>query len=290
MSQPIAPRRSSLGTCSHCFRAGLRITSGGVVYNHGPRSAQCPGTGRPPVATAGLSYSQGSAVRGGPDGSFPLASLPAATSGGPHQLGSQGQGLPPLMSTQPSGGLRSTGSGIGSSIVSANGIASASSLQSGPRAASVEVSSATWLPLLKQFLARSDISVVKWIPKSVRRSCAGTLTTLLSTLVANPSSELHWIDLFLFSKFVLAIPELNAKGHRTVASSITSRCREFSTTSTLSRLDALVQRPIQVQRSHRSKASQSDEIIARQVSRKLEDGNFRGAVSLVRSEDTFAPF
>ena len=108
-------------------------------------------------------------------------------------------------------------------------------------------------------------------------------------LDANPFSDLHWVDLFIFGKFILAIPEPNAKGHGTIADNISSRCREFSTAGTLARLDALVQKPTRLHRSHRLKQRQPEELLAHQVSRKLEDGDFRGAINLVRSEDSFAP-
>ena len=51
MSQSHAPLLPRLGTCSSCLRSH-RITSSGLLYNHGPRAAQCPGTGRPPLGAS----------------------------------------------------------------------------------------------------------------------------------------------------------------------------------------------------------------------------------------------
>jgi len=38
-----------VGTCSACLRSGIRLTAEGVLYNLGPRDAQCLGEGKPPV-------------------------------------------------------------------------------------------------------------------------------------------------------------------------------------------------------------------------------------------------
>ena len=43
-----------LGTCSICFKSGLKLTSAGYVVNHGPRGAQCQGVGKPPVSASGV--------------------------------------------------------------------------------------------------------------------------------------------------------------------------------------------------------------------------------------------
>src|SRR6267154_1498041 len=47
-SQPL-PGALPVGTCPVCFHSGIRLTSKGVFYNHGPRSSQCPGTGLKPT-------------------------------------------------------------------------------------------------------------------------------------------------------------------------------------------------------------------------------------------------
>src|SRR6267154_2589488 len=60
-SQPV-PGANSVGTCPVCFHSGLRLTSKGVLYNHGPRASQCPGTAKKPIGCqtgAGSSNSQG---------------------------------------------------------------------------------------------------------------------------------------------------------------------------------------------------------------------------------------
>src|SRR6267154_1035689 len=47
-SQPV-PGTNSVGTCPVCFHSGLRLTSKGVLYSHGPRASQCLGTAKNPI-------------------------------------------------------------------------------------------------------------------------------------------------------------------------------------------------------------------------------------------------
>src|SRR5207245_8160439 len=46
---PSAGGPNDVGTCPVCFKADIRVTAGGALYNHGPRAAPCQGVGKPPL-------------------------------------------------------------------------------------------------------------------------------------------------------------------------------------------------------------------------------------------------
>jgi hypothetical protein len=44
------------GTCPTCQVAGIRLTRGGLLYNHGPRGAHCGGKGALPVSIGKIGH------------------------------------------------------------------------------------------------------------------------------------------------------------------------------------------------------------------------------------------
>ena len=54
-SQPHNKATGPLGTCPACFRSDIRLTVGGVLYSHGPRGAECTGSGKIPLSSASFS-------------------------------------------------------------------------------------------------------------------------------------------------------------------------------------------------------------------------------------------
>ena len=138
----------------------------------------------------------------------------------------------------------------------------------------------------------SSAHLVKWIPKSSRRACAAGRSNILNAIVSTPANILPWIDLLLFSKYTLAVPQNSASRAKAVSESITRRCRDLASLSTLARLAALrkeLQKPLTARQVRSKTLATPEEILARRVMLKLEEGNFRGAVDAVRSEETLAP-
>jgi Reverse transcriptase (RNA-dependent DNA polymerase) len=279
MSQPTASVTSQLGACPCCARSGIKLTSSGLLYNHGPRASHCPGTGRLPVAF-GLQP--------------PSLSQPNAASFGRLQERHGRQHLSQNVVVSGSIQMSSTTSARTIDVVSGGGSVFSSQNPAGSTAiGSVDFD---WEPVfqkLKQVLAQNSVPIVRWIPKSARRTCATALSTVLNAVVANPAAILPWMDLLLFSKFILAVPTNKLGRPKAVSESILSRCQELRSVGTLSRLESLLKEALSPNTIHaRSTKHQfaPDEQLAKRVMRKLEEGNFRAAVNAVRNEDTIASF
>ena len=144
-----------------------------------------------------------------------------------------------------------------------------------------------YVEAIRELFCKPKSALIKWIPKSARQSCATLLTKLLAAVVENPQSTEKWINLLLFGPFVLIAPQ--SSGHsKGVSSQITARCQEFTTTSLQGKLDKLCRETAKQEhgmaRKHRTQSD--EENLAHRVSRKLEEGNFSGAVKLITSSDT----
>jgi len=113
---------------------------------------------------------------------------------------------------------------------------------------------------------------------------------VLNAITDDPLNEIKWIDLFIFTKYVFSLPHGIPTHTRTKAISkhIQQRLHDLDTLSLQSRLDLLVQETSADSYTTASKRSATtDEALARRVAQKLEEGNFRGAVNTLRSEDSF---
>ena len=267
-----------------------------------------------------VSRHQTAAVVSGPHGSstlgpsvgggllVPPQAQIAANGGGSHRSSSQGQGSSGSGSAllhAVTGLAVSQGQVVGSSCnsagvqrgargLSSSGSAVLQSVVAGSNQVSAGVVSSLVHDAVRVVFAANTHRMIKWIPKSARRACSASLAKVLKAVAEDPWAENKWIELLIFGKYVLSLPDgvpAPAQRSRTISKRISQRCHDLDTLSLQSRIDLLVQEANSVRNhSARKRPAPADEMLARRVSQKLEEGNFRGAVNAVRSEDTFAPF
>ena len=123
--------------------------------------------------------------------------------------------------------------------------------------------------------------IIKRIPKSARKPCALLLSTLVNDVLCNIGSAEKWNNLFAFAPRVLLKPKRGGK-KRNLARLIIDRVTRWPNAPPDSDKPALSSR---TNRQHLS----NDEVRARAVMAKIEDGNLRAAVRIICSDDAPAP-
>jgi len=136
--------------------------------------------------------------------------------------------------------------------------------------------------------------IIKWIPKAARAHCAPLLTRLLKATTDNPNSSTAWANLLSFAAKVLGNPARGGKS-RNLSNIIIKRCKNFHFVSdddlrsgSLG-FDAQEEVPGRKRGRVRDNTADPEGRLAKLVSVKLEEGNYKGAVRLISSEDTPAP-
>ena len=119
--------------------------------------------------------------------------------------------------------------------------------------------------------------IIKWIPKSARRKCASLLNDLLKAVILTPDSVTAWSKLVMFAPAILSRP---AKGEtKNLTNIISERLTNFVNTP-------IHQNNSKPQPTHVIKSADAEDIkLAKSVSSKLEEGNYKGAVRLLCSGD-----
>lgn len=130
------------------------------------------------------------------------------------------------------------------------------------------------------FLAnlRSTVPTLRRVPKGARSTVARALSSTLQTVIATNTCE-AWDNLFLFPYAVLSKP-----GSMDRAKNLTSWVKEHAS-SWLNSPFRPETRPLQPL----PKKQQEAQSVAKKVEAKLADGDVRGAIRLVTSEDSIAP-
>jgi len=125
--------------------------------------------------------------------------------------------------------------------------------------------------------------ILKRIPKGARPAVSNLLQKLLQDVLLHPTSTDSWSRLLGFSAACLAKPERGGKS-RNLTTSIVKQVRQYETGSYQPDRP-----PINCRTARRNKQSKSlDEQIAAIASAKLEDGDVKGAVRLLCSNDKLA--
>src|SRR6267154_656248 len=134
--------------------------------------------------------------------------------------------------------------------------------------------------------------MIKWIPRTARQHCATLLTKLILSVVNKPKDVGEWEKLLAFGRSILHRPP-KGNSRRNLTNIIAHRCSEFSTNPYGAELPA----------SHRARAGMTRKVktdskkgedegglagLARAVTVRLEEGNYKGAVRLLVSNDTLA--
>ena len=152
-----------------------------------------------------------------------------------------------------------------------------SAAQQSPVPADVPGSSATtrsscvWSP--------GDFRFIKHIPKSARGACASHLSSLLRSVVSDPSSVTNWLGLFHWGSSILQPAKRCGKRHN-LSTTLKKRISAFTAAVT----------PEKVTDSRQSKSQQTsaDAKLSQAVAAKLEDGNVRAVIRLLMSDSSFA--
>ena len=122
------------------------------------------------------------------------------------------------------------------------------------------------------------VRVLRRIAKAAREQCSSKLTSILEE-VERSNDVCSWNRLFQFATSCLRLPH-RRNPHQSLASKIKDQLREEA-------LPLVYGNP---SLSKCKKPGDPLEGLARQVSRKIEDGDVRGAIRLASSEDTLADF
>ena len=121
------------------------------------------------------------------------------------------------------------------------------------------------------------MKIVPHIPKGARQVAAFELTKRINAINANPSVLDNWRKLFTFSRECLAISKKNK------INNLTEHIKQLIVSST----GSLIPEKAQWCSEKRSK-SDSKHTLAKQIERKINDGDVKGAVRLASSNDSLA--
>ena len=135
--------------------------------------------------------------------------------------------------------------------------------------------------------------MIKWVPRAARQHCASLLTKIINKVSASPHSVRGWEYLLAFGRDILQRP-IQGGSTRNITNILTQRCRSFG--EVMSRDGEVV--PAASARSNpppkRGKGPTGNLdhgtvwALSRVVSARLEEGNFKGAVRLITSEESLA--
>ena len=129
--------------------------------------------------------------------------------------------------------------------------------------------------------------ILRFVPRGARVQWAQTLTDCIDRILQDPTQLAHWRRLMLAPSLCLRQPERG--GHKrgsSLASLINKQCSAFRSSSDLLSLA----NPADPPQKRNSNGKNSNSRLAAIVSRKLDEADVRGAVRLVSSSDTIAPF
>jgi len=123
--------------------------------------------------------------------------------------------------------------------------------------------------------------MIKWIPRAARKHCATLLTKLLMGVVNKPNEAGEWDKLLAFGQFILHRP-MRGGARRNLTNIIARRCSDFTTDPNKVELPSIGRNRLVVKSGRKNGEINS---LARAVTVRLEEGNFRGAVRLITSDD-----
>ena len=123
------------------------------------------------------------------------------------------------------------------------------------------------------------VPVIKRIPKSARKVCAQLLSLLISDVVCNVDSAEKWNNLMNFSTQILLKPKRGGK-RRNLCKLISDRVSKWPR--------GLVEEKSTAGCKVASRNLSGDQILAKAVMAKIEDGNIRAAVRIICSDDAQA--
>ena len=128
----------------------------------------------------------------------------------------------------------------------------------------------------------SNTQILKRIPKGARPAAANLLHKLIRDVLQHPSSTTSWSKFLGFSGACFAKPSRGGKSHN-LTTCIVKQVQQYDTST------EPITVPISCHSKQRDKpAKNSDDTLATMASAKLEDGDVKGAVRLLCSDDVLA--
>jgi hypothetical protein len=118
---------------------------------------------------------------------------------------------------------------------------------------------------------------IKWIPKAARSLCASLFNGLLRAIILKPDSLSAWKNLLRFAPTILAKPARGGS-KKNLTNVISHRVAQFHAANYQTQ-------PREARKHEKLKTNFDSEQLARSVSAKLEEGNFKGAVRLICSDE-----
>jgi len=129
--------------------------------------------------------------------------------------------------------------------------------------------------------------ILRFVPHGARVQWALTLTECIDRILLEPSEQSHWLRLMLAPSLCLKKPERGGRSRKTsLAGIVNKQCSAFRSSSDLYSLAASDESS---QRKIHKKANDNSRL-ASAVSRKLDEADIKGAVRLLSTTDTIAPF
>ena len=127
-----------------------------------------------------------------------------------------------------------------------------------------------------------NTQILKRIPKGARPAAANLLHKLIRDVLQHPSSTTRWSKLLGFSGACFAKPSRGGKSHN-LTTNIVKQVQQYETST------EPITVPLSCHPKQRDKPAKSnDETLATMAAAKLEDGDVKGAVRLLCSDDILA--
>ena len=124
---------------------------------------------------------------------------------------------------------------------------------------------------------RAPITILRFIPKASRHAVGTLLRDIINHILASPCSESSWNSLFLFGKLILVKPKRGG-ARRNLTSVIKNRVRLFPDSYDVELPKA----------SSRKARAYSDERAAALASERLNEGDVKGAIRILPSDNSMA--
>ena len=129
--------------------------------------------------------------------------------------------------------------------------------------------------------------ILKRLPKGVRPDACRVLQQLIESVISDMNNREHWIRLFSYAPSCFSRPGRGGKS-RNLTTLVKRQIEAFTSRGALG-AETNLSRGGPRERLKTGKRCSDDEVSARRASAKLEEGDVRGAIRLLSSQDALAP-
>lgn len=135
--------------------------------------------------------------------------------------------------------------------------------------------------------------MIKFIPRAARQHCATLLTRLILDIVSKSDGLEEWTKFLAFGRYILTRP-VKGGSRKNLSSIIISRCNNFRVTFAKGEQpvadgkEGSISKGKKDKKDGKSAGRDSRAALGRGVASRLEEGNFKGALRLLTSDDSLA--